>query len=114
MFFDHDPQTLATSNAVNPLVLDLVFDPPILAGLARIYPSYSTYSWRVLVEGDDEISLPAIPPGRWSILELPTSREIQEIRIELRRLERDDVVHLNELEIYALEESSVTPETSPP
>ena len=99
---DRDITTLARSASVSPLALALAFTEPIRLHTVRVYLSYSTYDWRVRTAADGVWLLIAeASEEAWSQIDLEEPIETSEVVIEIRRLQRDDFVHLNELELYA-------------
>jgi hypothetical protein len=98
---DGNTTTLSRTEGVNPLVLRLILDPPIRLRAARVFPSYSSYAWVLEpTPGKDRLLIRETPADEWSAIELEEPVETGEVRLELLRLERDDYVHINELELW--------------
>ena len=99
--FDRDTDTLAKSEKTNPLLLSLDFDDEITLTSVRLFPSYSTYDWVLVApKSGARLLLSAAPPAEWTQIDLPKPVETRSVTLELLRLERDDYVHLNEIELY--------------
>jgi len=99
--FDGDVSSLARSEDINPLVLELSFQQPIALVSVRIFPSYSTYDWAVRAGPDQpRLVVREAAEEQWSRIDLPAPVETTEVRLEIRRLVRDNYVHLNEVELF--------------
>jgi hypothetical protein len=80
----------------------LRFQQPVRIGAVRVFPSYSTYDWAVRpAPGQPRYLVRAAAEEAWSRIDLPEPLETAEVRLELRRLVRDNFVHLNEVELIA-------------
>ncbi|HVR28068.1 MAG TPA: hypothetical protein VMS86_00925 [Thermoanaerobaculia bacterium] len=102
--FDGDTSTLSRSEDVNPLILVLRFETPISLAAVRVFPSYSTYDWAVRPHPDQPRYLVrGAAEEEWSRIDLPRPIETTEVRLELRRLVRDNYVHINEVELLPAE-----------
>jgi hypothetical protein len=99
--FDGDTSTLSRTEDVNPLVLLFELDRKVRLRAVRIYPSYSSYDWS-LETGPDQKRLVVRDAGEemWSGIRLEQAVETDEVRLEVRRLLRDDFVHVNEVELW--------------
>jgi hypothetical protein len=96
--FDGDTSTLARTEDVNPLVVRFRFETPVRLRGARIYPSYSTYDWSLRPAPDSpRLMVENAAEEQWSAILLPDPVETAEIRLDLRRLVRDNFVHVNEV-----------------
>ena len=96
--FDGDTSTLSRTEDVNPLVLRFRFEAPIRLRGARVFPSYSTYDWSLRPHPEQPRRMVQnAAEERWSAIELPEPVETAEVWLELRRLVRDNYVHLNEV-----------------
>ena len=99
---DGDLESLMKSNAINPLVIDFEFANEISLKTVRLYPAASRYDWLVeALPGGPRFMLRDVPERTWSQLDLPEAVTTSVIRLEVLRVERDDYVHLNEVELYA-------------
>jgi hypothetical protein len=98
---DGNTTTLSRTENVSPLVLRLILNPPIRLRAARVYPSYSSYAWVLEpTPGGDRLLIREAPAEAWSAIELDAAVETGEVRLEILRLERDDYVHVNEIELW--------------
>jgi hypothetical protein len=102
--FDDDTTTLGRTDVANPLVVRFKFDPPVSVAAVKIFPSYSTYDWAVRPHaGGPRYAIREAAAETWSRIDLPEPVVTSELQLELRRLERDDHVHLNEVELLVVE-----------
>lgn len=98
---DGDTTSLFRTDQVNPLVLVFGFQVPITLKTVRIFPSYSTYDWAVYTDASEQgLIIRGVPEEQWSRMDFEEPVEIKTVRIEVLRIERDNYVHLNEVEIY--------------
>jgi hypothetical protein len=98
--FDGDTGSLSRSEEVNPLVLDFHFQTPIRLAGARVFPSYSTYDWALKAAPEQPLLVVREAADKeWSRINLTEPIETSQVRLEVRRLVRDDYVHLNEVEL---------------
>jgi hypothetical protein len=99
--FDGDITTLSRTEGVNPLVMTFHFPTPVRLSAVRLFPSYSSYDWSVeLKSGTRAMIVRKAAPDTWSTIVLQDDVETDTVRVTLRRLERDDYVHLNEVELW--------------
>lgn len=99
--FDGNVTTLYRTDGVNPIVLDFEFGEPVNLKTIRIYPSYSSYDWAVYInEQERGIIIRSVPSEQWSRLDLEKPTKTKKVRLEVLRIERDNYVHLNEVEMY--------------
>jgi hypothetical protein len=99
--FDGDTESLARTENVNPMILTLTFPAPIKLRVARVYLAGSPYDWLLEpVVGEDRHLRRNVPERTWSAIDLPEAVETSAVRIEALRLERDDYVHVNEIELW--------------
>jgi hypothetical protein len=99
--FDGDTSSLVRSEQVNPLVITLRFKQPITIKSVDIFPSYSSYDWKLYATPESKaVSIKYTPEEKWSQVDLPTAVQTSVVRLEVLRLLRDDYVHLNEIELY--------------
>ena len=97
---DGSVHSLVRTESINPLILTFTFDEPIRLRAARIYLAGSPYDWLIEAsEGDRRLNR-NIPERVWSQIDLPEAVETKVVRVEALRLERDDFVHLNEIELW--------------
>ncbi|HVS11731.1 MAG TPA: hypothetical protein VMS76_17820 [Planctomycetota bacterium] len=100
--FDGDPETMARTESINPLQLTLTFDQPLRLAVVRVVLAGSPYDWHVEpVAGGERHILRGVPERVYSPIPLPETVETSQIRFEFRRLERDDYVHVSELELWS-------------
>jgi len=98
---DGDPDNLLKTDSVNPLVITLTFRDPIQLRAARAYMVASSYDWLLEAQpGEQRLLATNVPDRQWSQISLPAAVETNVVRIEMLRLERDDYVHANEIELY--------------
>jgi hypothetical protein len=97
---DGSTGTLSRSEEVNPLILVFHFEPPVRLAAVRIFPSYSTSDWAVRAQPEQpRFLIREAADEQWSRMDLPEPVETAEVRLEVRRLLRDDYVHVNEVEL---------------
>jgi hypothetical protein len=98
---DGDPDNLLKTDSVNPLLVTLTFRAPIQLRAARAYMVASPYDWLLEAQpGEQRLLATNVPDRQWSQISLPAAVETSVVRIEILRLERDDYVHANEIELY--------------
>ncbi len=98
---DGDPDNLLKTDGVNPLVVTMTFREPIQLRAAQAYMAASPYDWVLEAQPGEERLLAAnVPERQWTQISLPAAVETNVVRIEILRLERDDYVHANEIELY--------------
>jgi hypothetical protein len=97
---DGDPATLARSNGINPMVITITFTEPMALKAARIYPTYSAYDWVLEALPGERLMVTDAPATEWSAILIETPKETSVVRLEVLRLERDNFVHLNDIELY--------------
>jgi hypothetical protein len=86
---------------VNPLFLTFTFRTPVALRGVRVFPSYSSYDWALQTGPDAEwLVIRDASSQSWSGIELEQSVETGVVRVELLRRQRDDFVHVNEIEIW--------------
>lgn len=99
--FDGDPETLSRTDSINPLELTLRFEEPVRLAAARVVLAGSTYDWLIEpVAGEGRHLLRDVPERVWSPFRMPEPVSTSAIRFEMLRLERDDYVHVSELELW--------------
>jgi hypothetical protein len=99
---DGNTDSLAKTDSINPLEITITLPQPIRLRAARAYLAASSYDWALEpAPGADRLVLSAVPERTWSQVDLQEATETSVIRIEAMRLERDDYVHANEIELYA-------------
>ena len=97
---DSDTTTLSRSEDVNPLVLTFAFGTKIPLKTIRIYLSYSSYDWKLYLDSGSPLVVREAADEAWSEIDLPVVEVVQQLRLEIRRLQRDNFVHVNEIEFY--------------
>jgi hypothetical protein len=98
---DGDPDNLLKTDSVNPLVVTLTFREPIKLRAARVYLAASPYDWVLEpVPGESRLLVSNVAEREWSQISLPAVVDTNVVRVEILRLERDDYVHANEIELY--------------
>jgi hypothetical protein len=98
--FDGDTGSLSRTEDINPLILVLRLKTPVKLTAVRIFPSYSTYDWAVRADPEaPRLMVRGAADERWSRIDLEKPTETTEVRIEVRRLVRDNYVHVNEVEL---------------
>jgi hypothetical protein len=99
--FDGDVESLIKTESINPIVIVLKFEHPIDLRAVRVVLAGSPYDWVLELRPGERHLLSRVPERTWSTIELPEAIETEAVRIEALRLERDDYVHVNELELWA-------------
>ena len=102
---DGSVNSLVRSESINPLILTFTFKSPIRLRTARIYLAGAPYDWVLEAKEGDRLLNSNIPERVWSQIDLPETVETNVVRVEALRLERDDIVHLNEIELWVEDES---------
>ena len=98
---DGDLSTLARSNGINPLVVTLTLAEPVLLKAVRVFATHSPHDWVLEpLPSEGRLLIQNAPGHAWSTIELEEPRKTSVIRVEVLRLERDDYVHLNDIELY--------------
>ena len=100
---DDDTTTLSRSEDVSPLILRFSFGAAIHLKIVRIYLSYSTYDWKLHLDSGAPVVIREAAEEAWSEIDFPEAQETQSVRLEIRRLQRDNYVHVNEIEFYVAE-----------
>jgi hypothetical protein len=99
--FDGNTRSLVRTEEVNPLFLTFTFRTPVALRGVRVFPSYSSYDWALQTGPDAEwLVIRDASSQSWSGIELERSVETGTVRVELLRRQRDDFVHVNEIEIW--------------
>jgi hypothetical protein len=90
------------TNSINPLIITLKFRSPIKLRWARGVFAASPHDWALEpVPGGPRYAATNVPAGKWSRIGLPEATTTSVVRFEILRLERDDYVHVGELELWA-------------
>ena len=98
---DGSTDSLLKTDGINPLEITVTLPQPIRLRGARAYLAASTYDWVLEpIPGGERLVASGVPERAWSQIDLPEPVETTVIRIEALRLERDDYVHANEIELY--------------
>jgi hypothetical protein len=98
--FDGNPETLFRSPDINPVITTIALKNPIKLRAVRVRSTYSDYGVAVQVDGGERITLEPIPDGDWATFVWPNAVNAKTIVVHTLRKVRDNVVHLNEIEIY--------------
>jgi hypothetical protein len=101
VIIDGDTTSMTRSESINPLILTLTFREPIRLAAARLFPAGSAYDW--LVEptpGGERLLLEGAPDSAWSQIDLEEPVSTSVVQLEILRRERDDYVHIDEIELY--------------
>jgi hypothetical protein len=97
---DGSVHSLVRGEGINPLILTFTFTEPIALRTARVVLAGSPYDWTLeAAEGDRRVES-RIPERVWSQIDLPEPVTTKVVKIEAQRLERDDFVHVNEIELW--------------
>jgi hypothetical protein len=98
---DGSVDSLLKTDGTNPLVVTLTFRQPIQLQAARVFLAASPHDWVIEpLPGEQRLLATNVPEREWSQISLPEPLETNVVRIEILRLERDDYVHANEIELY--------------
>jgi hypothetical protein len=97
---DGSVHSLVRGEGINPLVITFIFARPIALRTARVVLAGSTYDWTLEAPVGDRRTVNEIPERVWSQIDLPEAVKTTGVRIEALRLERDDFVHVNEIELW--------------
>ena len=98
--FDGDTRWIMRGGGVNPLVISFDFVQPVQLAAARLMPGATPHAWLVQVGGAHAADAAVGASGRVVADRSGSPRPHDSVRIEILRLERDDYVHLYELELY--------------
>lgn len=98
--FDGSDESLLRTDGINPLKLTVTFTEPIKLRGARVLSTYSDYNWSMTAEGGERLVVESIPEGVSSVLILAAPIATKKISFEVLRKTRDNVVHMNEIEIF--------------
>jgi hypothetical protein len=99
--FDGNTRSVVRSEEINPLFITFTFETPVSLRAVRVFPSYSSYDWGLQARPDAEWLVVQNASGQaWSAIELQYAARTEVVRVELLRRQRDDFVHLNEIELW--------------
>ena len=98
--FDGNPETLFRSPEVNPLVATIALKNPIKLRAIRVRSTYSDYGVAVQIDGGERLTLEPIPDGDWATFVWPNGISAKTIVVHTLRKVRDNVVHVNEIELH--------------
>jgi hypothetical protein len=99
---DGNVDSFAVTNGVNPAEVTITLSHPIKLRAVRVYPIASPYDWAVeATPGGKRWLVEGVPERTWSQIDLPAAVETSVVRLEILRRERDDYVHVGEIELYA-------------
>jgi hypothetical protein len=98
---DGNLESLVVGSGINPLELTITLRRPIRLRAARVFPAGSPYDWVLEpMPGQERLIAQSVPERAWSQIDLAGVVETSVVRLEILRLERDDYVHVNEIELY--------------
>jgi hypothetical protein len=98
--FDERPDSLAKSEGVNPFRFDFELSVPIAIRAIRVLSSYSDYAWAFKTKEGERLVVDSVVDGDWSTIVLLESPPVKSFYVEVLRKNRDNFVHVNEIEIY--------------
>ena len=98
--FDGDTESLSRTESINPLILVFKFPEPIKLRTARVFLAGSAYDWLLEAPAGERHLTQGVAERTWSRIDLESAVETDVVRVETLRLERDDYVHVNELELW--------------
>jgi len=98
--FDGDPETLLRSPEINPVEATITFTNPTKIKAIKVRSTYSDFAVAVQIDNGERVILDSIPEGDWATMVWPTAQNAKKIVVLTLRKVRDNVVHLNEIEIY--------------
>lgn len=98
--FDGDPETLLRSPDINPVEATIAFTAPTKIKAIKVRSTYSDFGVAVQIDNGERIILDPIPEGDWATMVWTTPQNAKKIVVHTLRKVRDNVVHLNEIEIY--------------
>ena len=97
--FDGADDTLLRSNEINPVDITLEFKTPQKIRAVRIRSTYSDFGVAVQVDNGDRLILDPVPEGDWALMVWPNGITPKKIFVQTLRKNRDNYVHLNEIEV---------------
>jgi hypothetical protein len=98
---DGNVETLAVSDQTNPLELTVTLDRPVRLRAVRVFPIGSSCDWVLEpLPGEGRRLAQGVPERVWSQIDLPAPVDTSVVRLEVLRLERDDFVHVGEIELF--------------
>jgi hypothetical protein len=101
--FDGNTVSLGRSAQINPLVLTFTFKTPLTLKAVRLFPSHASEGYELTVFENSEsrgVELSHAPNLEWSRVDVNAKAASSEVQLEVKRLDSDDYVHVNEIEIY--------------
>jgi len=98
--FDGADDSLVRTPEINPLDTTITFTAPTKLKALRVRSTYSDFAIAVQVDGDERVVLDPIPEGDWATIVWPTPVTAKKILVQTLRKSRDNVVHVNEIELY--------------
>lgn len=98
--FDGDPETLLRSPDINPVEATIAFTAPTKIKAIKVRSTYSDFAVAVQIDNGERLILDPIPEGDWATMVWATPQNAKKIVVHTLRKVRDNVVHLNEIEIY--------------
>lgn len=97
--FDGNPETLFRSPDINPLITTIALKNPTKIRAIRVRSTYSDFAVAVQIDGGERLILDPIPDGDWATMVWPNGVIAKTIVVQTLRKMRDNVVHLNEIEV---------------
>jgi hypothetical protein len=99
---DGNADSLAISGGTNPVILTVTLPVAVELRAARVYLAASHYDWVLEpLPGEQRLLAGGVSERAWSQIELLEPVETSVVRLEILRLERDDFVHIGEIELYS-------------
>jgi hypothetical protein len=98
--FDEREDTLSKSEGVNPYRITFEFKDTKTIKAIRVLSTYSDYSWAFAAEGSERLLVDTVIDGAWSTMTWPEGLKVKRFYVEVLRKQRDNYVHVNEVEVY--------------
>ncbi|MEY4668611.1 MAG: hypothetical protein RL518_1310 [Pseudomonadota bacterium] len=98
--FDGADDSLVRTPEINPLDTTITFTSPTKIKALRVRSTYSDFAIAVQVDGGERLILDPIPDGDWATIIWPTPVTAKKILVQTLRKNRDNFVHVNEIELY--------------
>ena len=101
MALDGKTDSLLVGSGMNPVELTLTLDRPVKLRAARATFAGSPHDWVIEPVPGQRHLVESAPEHDWSQIDFEPAVESGVVRFEFLRLERDDYVHVGEIELYA-------------
>jgi hypothetical protein len=98
---DGKNDTLLVGGGMNPVELTLTLDRPVKLRAARATFAGSPHDWVIEPVPGQRHLVANAPEHDWSQIDFDPAVDSGVVRFEFLRLERDDYVHVGEIELYA-------------